>query len=192
LTIGQNITSNDSDTNVSANTRITAFGPPSGVTPNTCDVKSAGTGGTGTYTVNNSQNVTIESMRIVSTSQYKANQCKQAVAAANAAKTAGTTIYSIGYGIASGGCSTDSSTLSPLTVTTTNACQTMMWISGTSASNSPPATPSSTNPLPYFYKDTTSINTTTCKSSNSSGGLSKLFSDIYETFGSRILPDDAS
>jgi hypothetical protein len=36
------------------------------------------------------------------------NQCQQAIDMATAAKTAGTKIYTVGYGVASGGCSTDS------------------------------------------------------------------------------------
>lgn len=45
-------------------------------------------------------------------------QCQQAVTVANAAKAAGTKIYTVGYGVASGGCSTD---VSPYN----NACYTL-------------------------------------------------------------------
>jgi hypothetical protein len=43
------------------------------------------------------------------------NQCAQAVTAAGAARTAGTKVFTVAYGAANSGCSTDSPTISPCT-----------------------------------------------------------------------------
>lgn len=49
-----------------------------------------------------------------------ADQCQQAIDVATAAKAAGTTIYTVGYGVASGGCGTDTKGM--------NACKALLQI----------------------------------------------------------------
>jgi Flp pilus assembly protein TadG len=205
LKIGQTIISTTSS-NLANDTKITAFGPPSGTTPTNCTPNSSATGKKGIYTVSgNPQTITSRGMVIQSTSTLITNQCQKAVLAAVEAKQKGTTIYSIAYGTNTNTpstssntnsnyastCSTDTSTESPLNITPAQMtpCLTMKWISGVKVpdneANNPP-----TSKLLYFYKDSSSSDY--CTSTNSTGGLTKLFSDIYDTFGSRLLPDDAS
>lgn len=173
LKVGSVITSTGSGTNVSTGTTIQSV--------------LSGTGEPGTtttYRVSISQTVSARRMRSVSTSSYLNNQCQQAVEAANVAKDAGIKIYSIGYGIASGGCDTDTSNLSPVNDPSVTACKTMQWIAGETRTNSYPGSSS-----PFYY----STNNTCPSSVNTEGSLDSLFSDIAEGIsqtGSRGVPDD--
>ncbi|HEY4357805.1 MAG TPA: VWA domain-containing protein [Acidobacteriaceae bacterium] len=97
-------------------------------------------------------------------------QCHQAIAAASAAASAGTKVYSVAYGATSGGCSTDFSSVTP--------CQTMQQIA------------SSTD---YFYSDyTAKQGSGSCiSSSHSVTGLNQIFTQIAGglTVG-RLIPDN--
>ena len=104
------------------------------------------------------------------------DQCQQAIAAANAATTAGTRVYTIAYGAASSGCSTDTSGslagLSPCT-----AMQQM----ASSASN--------------FYSDATaSQNKGQCTSaSNPNLTLNTIFKQVATSFTvARLIPNNAT
>jgi Flp pilus assembly protein TadG len=85
------------------------------------------------------------------------SQCQQAINVATAAKAAGTKIYTVGYGVASGGCSTDSSL---------SACSTLRQIaSGDSR----------------FFVDTSSVSctgATTVTMNGKSNTLSAIFTAI--------------
>ena len=117
-------------------------------------------------------------------STYAANQCQQAIVAANAAKTAKTWVYVIAYQAAtSGGCSTDTTNLSPVNAKNIQPCATLKWLAGTTASNTAPSTISS-----YFYSDSTA-----CSSNNSISSVSNLFKSISNTLmGSRLIPNNAT
>jgi Flp pilus assembly protein TadG len=125
------------------------------------------------------------------------DECQQAIVAANNAKTAGTWVYVVGYGVASGGCSTDTTLYGKGNVTgytsttaltgTKNitACHTLQTMAGNAANYSIPSPASS-----YFYADSSS---TGCASPNPSNGVSTLFTDIGSALlGTRLLPDNAT
>jgi hypothetical protein len=104
------------------------------------------------------------------------DQCQQAITAAKAASTAGTTVYSIAYGAASSGCSTDTSGplkgLSPCT-----AMQDM----ATAAAN--------------FYSDATaSQNQGQCTSTaNPSLSLTNIFKQVATSFTvARLIPNNTT
>jgi hypothetical protein len=101
------------------------------------------------------------------------DQCQQAVAAANYAKSQGTTIYAIAYGSESSGCTTDSS--GPQANIT--PCQVMSEMATS---------------LAYFYSDyNQSGSSSTCKSTGTSvSQLNEIFTAISEDFLlARLIPD---
>ncbi len=121
-------------------------------------------------------------------SSFIPNQCQAAVKAANEAKTAGTKIFVVGYGVASGGCGEDETNLSPINDRDINACKTLQWISGEEGDTGAPNTRGS---LPYFY---TTAPTNVCRADDghNASNLEQLFEDIaYNLGGSRLIPDDA-
>lgn len=98
------------------------------------------------------------------------DQCGQAVAAAQAAATAGTRVYSVAYGSAATGCSTDTPTTTP--------CQTMEGIAGGASST-------------FFYSDYNQSGTqSTCQSASQHvTSLNDIFLSIGESLtGSRLVP----
>ncbi|HTB97088.1 MAG TPA: pilus assembly protein TadG-related protein [Terracidiphilus sp.] len=98
------------------------------------------------------------------------DQCQQAISAANYATAAGTTVYTIAYGAASSGCSTDKSgSLAGL-----SPCTSMMDMASSSAD---------------FYSDSTaSQNKGECASANSFS-LNGIFANIAAKFTSvRLIP----
>jgi Flp pilus assembly protein TadG len=106
------------------------------------------------------------------------DQCGQAVTAANAAMAAGTRVYSVAYGSASAGCSTDTTTAQNSKNIT--PCQTMEGIAGGSSSA-------------YFYSDFNQSGTpSTCQSA--SQPITNLH-DIFLSIGNslktaRLLPSN--
>ncbi len=105
------------------------------------------------------------------------DQCHQAITAANYATTNGTTVYTIAYGAASSGCSTDTGAyaISP--------CQAMMQMSSGYVS--------STN-APHFYSDATaSQNKGQCTSSNNPNlTLTGIFGNITAQLTKpRLIPN---
>jgi hypothetical protein len=107
----------------------------------------------------------------ISAAKY-ANQCKQAVTAAAAAKAAGTWVYSIAYGAptsSSSSCPTDSPRIS--------ACSTMQQIASDSTK---------------FYSSQSGGGV--CNSAaNPTSGLNSIFSSISQTFrGTRLLPNSTT
>jgi Flp pilus assembly protein TadG len=99
------------------------------------------------------------------------NQCTQGVTAAQAAMAAGTRVYTVAYGSASSGCSTD-------TTTRTTPCQTMEAMAGGRGS-------------PYFYSDyNQSGSPNTCQSASQPlSNMHDIFLSIGESLtGSRLLP----
>jgi hypothetical protein len=96
------------------------------------------------------------------------NECHEAITAAQAAKTAGTSVYTVSYGSPSSGCSTDSSpSITP--------CAALLAIATAPA---------------YFYADTTAA----CPAgANPTSGLSNLFKNIGTSLTSaRMLPDNTN
>lgn len=121
-------------------------------------------------------------------SSFIPNQCQAAVKAANDAKTAGTKIFVVGYGVASGGCSEDDTNLSPINDPGITACKTLQWISGEEGDTGAPATRGS---LPFFYT-TAASNVCAADDGHNATNLTQLFEDIaYNLGGSRLIPDDA-
>jgi hypothetical protein len=104
------------------------------------------------------------------------DQCQQAITAAKAATAAGTAVYSIAYGAASSGCSTDTSgTLKGL-----SPCTAMMDLASMAAN---------------FYSDATaSQNKGQCTSpSNPSLSLTGIFKQVATSFTvARLIPDNAT
>jgi hypothetical protein len=95
-------------------------------------------------------------------------ECHEAITAAQAAKTAGTWIYTISYGSPATGCSTDTSpSITP--------CATLLAIATSAA---------------YFFADTSAA----CPAgANSTAGLSTLFGNIGTSLtGARLLPDNTT
>jgi hypothetical protein len=97
------------------------------------------------------------------------NQCAQAVTAAQAAHTAGTTVYTVAYGAASSGCGTDSPSITP--------CQTMQNMASASQN---------------FYSDYTAKGgTSSCISaSQPTTNLNQIFTDIATSLSiPRLIPN---
>ena len=100
-------------------------------------------------------------------------ECHQAITAAAAAKTAGMTVVTIGYGSpGSGSCSTDTSP-------TITACQTLLDMAsvGTGTASLPQ----------WFYSDSGSA----CHGANSASSLSAIFTSIGASLtsgGARLIP----
>jgi hypothetical protein len=104
------------------------------------------------------------------------DQCQQAITAAQSATTAGTAVYTIAYGAASSGCSTDTS--GPLAGL--SPCTALLKMASTPAN---------------FYSDATaSQNKGQCTSaSNPNLDLNTIFKHVASTFTSvRMLPDNAT
>lgn len=97
------------------------------------------------------------------------DECQQAVAAASAATTQGTTVYSIAYGSQSSGCTTDSSTYR-------SPCATMAGIASTPA---------------QFYSDyLQSGSGSTCQSTNSVTSMNGIFDQIVKNLSAaRLVPN---
>jgi len=97
-----------------------------------------------------------------------ANQCKQAVDAANDAKAAGTVIYSVAYDApTSGGCGRDTARITP--------CQTMAAIASGSAN----------------FFTSSSGGAGGCTNGANTTGLSAIFQNIGQTFrGTRLVPNN--
>ena len=96
------------------------------------------------------------------------NECHEAITAAQAAKTAGTTIYSVSYGSPSSGCSTD-------TAPQITPCAALLAIATDSTK---------------FYADTSAV----CPvGANPPSGLSCLFQNFGTSLtGARMLPDNTN
>ncbi|HXR40249.1 MAG TPA: pilus assembly protein TadG-related protein [Terracidiphilus sp.] len=98
-------------------------------------------------------------------------QCQQAIAVANAAKAAGTKVYVVGYGVASGGCSTD---VSPYN----NACYTLRNMASSDAN---------------FFVDTSSVacpGATSVVMNGSTNTLSGIFTAIVgDLTKPRLVPN---
>jgi hypothetical protein len=104
------------------------------------------------------------------------DQCGQAVVAAHAATSAGTTVYSIAYGAPSSGCSTDTSG----TYKNITPCQAMLDMASTPAD---------------FYSDATaSQNKGQCtSSSNPNLSLKGIFQQVATQFTvARLIPNGVS
>jgi Flp pilus assembly protein TadG len=100
------------------------------------------------------------------------NQCHQAITAAQAATAAGTTVYSVAYGSAAGGCSTDSPTIT--------ACQTMQQMASSSST---------------FFSDYTATGSTgNCISAaQPTTNLSQIFTQIAgDLTHARLIPDSVT
>jgi len=105
------------------------------------------------------------------------DQCQQAVAAANYAKSLGTQVYTIAYGSESSGCTTDTS--GPQSNIT--PCQVMSEMASTN-----------TGKTVYFYSDYQQSGTSsTCKSTGSSlTSINGIFTDITSNLLTvRLLPE---
>jgi Flp pilus assembly protein TadG len=98
------------------------------------------------------------------------DQCQQAVEAADYAKSQGTTVYAIGYGSESSGCTTDSTNMTPINQANITPCQVMSEMaSGPS----------------YFYSDyNQSGSSSTCTSTGTS--VTSL-NDIFTAIGNDLL-----
>lgn len=176
IKVGSVIASTGSGTNVRTGTTIVSV--------------LSGTGEPGTTTTYQvsgaSQTVTSRRMRVVSTSSYLNNQCQRAVEAANLAKDDGIEIFAIGYAVAAGGCSTDTTSFSPINDTSITACKTMQWLAGKTRANSYPGAGS-----PNYYSTTSAC---TSAVNGVTSNLTSIFADIAEgisNIGSRSIPDDA-
>lgn len=106
------------------------------------------------------------------------DQCQQAVNVASAALQNGIyRIYTVGYGVTSGGCETDSSINSPGRVTgkTNMACITLRDIADSDA---------------HFFVDTSSIS---CPGAEAIGGLDAIFTQIVSDLSRpRLVPNTVS
>ncbi len=100
------------------------------------------------------------------------NECAQAITAANAAKAAGTLIYSVSYGSETSGCTTDSPNITP--------CQTMSGIASLPLSQ-------------YFFSVPQTVNGTTstiCSGAVPITQLSQVFTTIAgDLTNSRLIPN---
>ena len=92
-------------------------------------------------------------------------QCRQAVDVAKAAKASGTKIYTVGYGVASGGCSTDHGTL--------NACSTLRSIASADSK---------------FFVDTSSVKCSGATSVTMNGKTNSLSAIFTAIAGDLTLP----
>ncbi len=106
------------------------------------------------------------------------NQCLQAITQANNAKSAGTQIYVVGYGVASGGCSTDSGT--KYNGATITACSTLRAMASGTDTN--------------FFVDTSSVKcagATSVKMNGQTNTLSGIFTAIVGDLTlPRLLPNN--
>lgn len=121
----------------------------------------------------NISGATSQKTTVVYGSQY--NQCQQAIAAALAAKNAGTAVYSVAYGAASSGCSSDQG--------------------GTQAGLSPCSTMRQLASAPgNFYSDSGATqNTGQCTAPGMPADLNGIFTDIGLSFtNARLIPDNAT
>jgi Flp pilus assembly protein TadG len=103
---------------------------------------------------------------------YK-NECAQAVTAANYITNLGTKVYSVAYGSASSGCTTDSSRITP--------CQTMTQIASA--------------PQDFYsdYQQTGSNSTCVSASNPNDTSIAKIFADIRTNFSqARLIPNGTS
>jgi hypothetical protein len=107
------------------------------------------------------------------------DQCQQAVQAADYAKAAGTTIYTVAYGSESSGCTTDSSNSPPINIKNITPCQVMSMMATSSA---------------YFYSDyNQSGSSSTCVASNSQTSLNDIFTAISKDFLTvRLIPNGST
>ncbi|MGA8743069.1 MAG: VWA domain-containing protein, partial [Terracidiphilus sp.] len=94
----------------------------------------------------------------------KTHQCQQAIDIATAAKAAGTKIYTVGYGVSSGGCSTDSSL---------TACKTLQQIASSSTD---------------FFVDTSSVKCSGATSVTMGGATDTLSAIFTAIAGDLTLP----
>lgn len=101
------------------------------------------------------------------------DQCHQAITAAQSATAAGTLVYTIAYGAASSGCSTDTPAITP--------CQTMQQMASAAQ---------------YFYSDyTASANNGQCISASQSvTNLNDIFGSIPQSFSlsPRLIPNSVT
>jgi Flp pilus assembly protein TadG len=108
------------------------------------------------------------------------DQCQQAVEAADYAKNAGTTVYSVAYGSESSGCTTDSSNMSPINEANITPCQVMSQIASGAA---------------YFYSDyNQSGSSSTCESTGTSvTSLNDIFTAIInDLLVVRLIPNSTT
>jgi hypothetical protein len=107
------------------------------------------------------------------------DQCQQAVAAADYAKSQGTIIYTVAYGSESSGCTTDSSNSPPINIKNITPCQVMSMMATSSK---------------YFYSDyNQSGSSSTCTASTSQTTLGDIFSAIGKDFlNARLIPNGSS
>jgi hypothetical protein len=108
------------------------------------------------------------------------DQCQQAVEAAAYAKGQGTTIYSIGYGSESSGCTTDSTNMTPINEANITPCQVMSQMAS--------------GPT-YFYSDyNQSGSSSTCESTGTSvTALNDIFTAITDDLLLvRLIPNGTS
>ncbi len=94
----------------------------------------------------------------------KTHQCQQAIDVATAAKAAGTKIYTVGYGVSSGGCSTDSSL---------TACKTLQQIASSNTD---------------FFVDTSSVKCSGATSVTMGGATDSLSAIFTAIAGDLTLP----
>jgi Flp pilus assembly protein TadG len=105
------------------------------------------------------------------------DQCQQAVEAADYAKNAGTTVYSVAYGSESSGCTTDSTNMTPINQANITPCQVMSEIASGST---------------YFYSDyNQSGSSSTCESPGTSvTSLNDIFTAIInDLLVVRLIPN---
>jgi Flp pilus assembly protein TadG len=105
------------------------------------------------------------------------DQCQQAVAAADYAKSAGTTVYSVAYGSESSGCTTDSTNMTPINQANITPCQVMSEIASGST---------------YFYSDyNQSGSSSNCESPGTSvTSLNDIFTAIInDLLVVRLIPN---
>lgn len=119
------------------------------------------------------------------------NQCYQAIQAANAAKTAKTWVYVIGYQPpTSSACTTDKyNNSSNTTGTNIQPCGALQRMAGTTSTALPTVNGPGTSPAvsSYFYSDSAG-----CSSPNAIGSVSSMFTSIGTALtGSRLLPNTA-
>jgi Flp pilus assembly protein TadG len=107
------------------------------------------------------------------------DQCQQAVAAADYAKSQGTYIYTVAYGSESSGCTTDSTNSPPVNIKNITPCQVMSMMATSSK---------------YFYSDyNQSGSSSTCVASNPETSLSNIFTAIGRNFlNTRLVPNGST
>jgi len=117
-----------------------------------------------------------------STFYSASGQCQQAVTEAQAAASAGTTVYSVAYGAQSTGCTTDSGTYS------SPVC-TMQGIANSPTSNAPGYVQNNQN----FFTDVTSVTSGCASSARSTGTLNQIFQAISDDLTvSRLIPNSTT